>query len=48
MGWFFLIGGALLTFTIIFMGFGIPLMVVGALLLIAGAVSSRRREREQS
>jgi hypothetical protein len=47
LGWFFLIVGALLTVTIVFIGFGVPFMVVGALLLIASAVSSRRREREQ-
>jgi len=41
LGWTFLIGGLLLCFTIIFAGFGFWFMAVGALLLIAAALSSR-------
>jgi len=41
LGWTFLIGGLLLCFTIIFAGVGFGFMALGALLLIAAALSSR-------
>jgi len=46
LGWLLLLGGLSLCATIIFMGFGVPMAVIGALLLIASALSSRRRDGE--
>ncbi len=43
LGWLLLVVGILLCFTIIFAGFGIPMTVVGALLLIADALYARNK-----
>ena len=43
LGWLFLVGGILLCLTIFFMGFGIPMAVLGALLLIADALYARNK-----
>jgi hypothetical protein len=47
LGWLFLVCGILLCLTIIFVGFGIPMAVVGALLLIAAELSEKRRRRDE-
>jgi len=43
LGWLLLVTGILLCFTFIFAGFGIPMTVVGALLLIADALYARNK-----
>lgn len=48
LGWLFIIGGILLCLTIFLIGAGIPCIGLGALLLIASALTGRRREREES
>lgn len=47
LGWLFIIGGLLFCLTIIFIGWGLPLIAVGALLLIASG-SMRKKERNTS
>lgn len=49
-GWLFIIFGALLTVTIIFAGFGVPLMGFGVAILVAVALVDRHAKRvaEQS
>jgi len=42
-GWLFLVAGGLLCLTVLFLGFGIPMAVVGALLLIADALYTRNK-----
>jgi hypothetical protein len=47
LGGLLIVGGAFLCMTILFIGFGVPMICAGALLVIASAVVRRQKAQEE-
>jgi hypothetical protein len=47
LGWLLIVGGLFLCLTILFIGFGVPMICAGALLIIASAVVRRQKAQEE-